>query len=201
MRWLALTVALSCSFDSLYRASAGIPEPDVVLFGSMCVDGVPRSRSNTDVVLTANVEFGGQSHVVGRYQMGDSSAAGDIYVLRIKRESGVDGSAQSLDAARSEQQVNLRVQVGSEPIIDAGTFILDDAGTARRLDLDVGDARGIDGDRDADLMDFAMLQRCFTGSGSSTVAMECTSADRDGDGDIDLDDSRVLVNETAGPCG
>lgn len=203
LRRFLMVVLLAGTGGLSMRALAGIPEPDVVLYGSVCVNGVPRFGADSDVVVTAFVDVSkGEkepvTQLIGRYGMGDSER--DIYVLRIRRESGVDGSEQSANAARAGQTVTVKVQLGSDTAIVATEFPLDDAGTVRRLLLAVGDPRGIDSDSDADLRDVALLQRCFTGSGTGGLGPECAAADREPDGDVDLDDSKALIDELAGPC-
>ncbi|HOA75979.1 MAG TPA: hypothetical protein PKL76_21265 [Phycisphaerae bacterium] len=56
----------------------------------------------------------------------------------------------------------------------------------------------IDGDKDVDQNDFAVLQRCFTGEGG-TVADLCACFDHDGDGDIDLTDVNAFIACGSGP--
>jgi len=182
------------------QAIAGIPEPDVILYGSLCVNGVRQRAAQTDVVVEAVVEVGGNPQVVGRYRMGDNQRAGDSYLLRIQRESGVDGSEQSSDAARAGGQIHVTLQKGNAPPTEAASpFTIDEPGTVRRLDLFVGDV-GLDGDGDGDLKDFALLQRCFTGSGGG-LGTGCSSADLEHDGDVDLDDYKIFRTRIAGPCG
>jgi hypothetical protein len=180
------------------RATAGIPEPDVILYGSVCIDGIRQQGSHTDVTVTATVDIGGIQHVVGQYRMGDSERAGDLYVLRIRRQSGVDGSEQSTDAARAGGQVHVALQKGNASPMEAAQFTIDEPGTARRLNLFVGDV-GLDGDGDADLLDFSKLQRCFTGS-SSGLSEGCASADVDNNGTVDLIDFQIFASRITGPC-
>jgi len=189
-----MILALACAADLSIRAVAGIPEPDVILYGSVCVNGARQRSVQTDVVVEATVDVEGRPQVVGRYRMGDSPPAGDRYVLRIRRESGIDGSPQSADAARANQQVRVTIKNGP-----AASFTLDEPGAVRRLDLFVGDV-GLDGDGDADLKDFAFLQRCFTGSAPGAPVPACAAVDKDHDGDVDLIDYLGVAGALAGPC-
>ncbi|MFH0981088.1 MAG: hypothetical protein V2A79_06085 [Planctomycetota bacterium] len=56
----------------------------------------------------------------------------------------------------------------------------------------------LDDDGDADLKDFALFQRCFTGSGGG-VPSGCTAADLDGDTDVDLTDFHRFQDGFTGP--
>lgn len=178
---------------------AGIPEPDVVAYGSLCLNGVPQTSADTAVVIWATVNVGGTDRVIGEYRMGDNDLAGNLYVLRIRRESGADGSAQGADAARAGQTVRVWVQVGNNTPLEAASFTLPEMGTIERRDLAVGSSLGIDDDSDNDLRDFAKFQRCFTAPGGS-VSQECAAADLDGDNDVDPDDFRLLAESVPGPC-
>lgn len=56
----------------------------------------------------------------------------------------------------------------------------------------------LDGDGDIDLLDYAILQRCFTGP-NGVVNPGCEPGDRDGDGHVDLPDFAVFPNAATGP--
>ena len=195
-----IVLALVCVGSLFIQAMAGIPEPDVILYGSLCVNGVRQRAAQTDVVVEAAVEVEGSPRVVGRYRMGDSERAGDSYVLRIQRESGVDGSEQSSDTARVGGRIHVTLQKGNALPTEAALFTIDDPGTVRKLDLFLGDV-GLDGDGDGDLRDFALFQRCFTGSGPDALSPGCSAADKDHDGDVDLIDYQSVFGALAGPCG
>jgi hypothetical protein len=57
----------------------------------------------------------------------------------------------------------------------------------------------IDGDLDVDLVDFAGLQRCYTGDGSGPVSQTCRAYDFDVDDDVDLTDFDHFLNTVTGP--
>lgn len=56
-----------------------------------------------------------------------------------------------------------------------------------------------DGDGDVDLVDFAGLQRCFTGSGGHAGDACACAFDADGDLDVDVADHAALVDQFSGP--
>ena len=60
-------------------------------------------------------------------------------------------------------------------------------------------AADINADGRADLLDFARLQACFTGTGAGPVAPGCESADLDGNGAVDLDDFAQFQSSVTGP--
>lgn len=62
---------------------AGRPEPDNVLFGSVWAEG--RAVVSTNVVIEAR--RGDAGPVVARYRLGDDPGAGDLFFLRVQRET------------------------------------------------------------------------------------------------------------------
>ncbi len=59
-------------------------------------------------------------------------------------------------------------------------------------------ASDINADGRVDLLDFARLQACFTGTGGGPVTPQCESADLDGNGAVDLDDFAQFQNSVTG---
>lgn len=57
----------------------------------------------------------------------------------------------------------------------------------------------VDYDGDVDLVDFARMQKCWTGSGGGEARCECRAADLDADGDVDGDDYAILHATWGGP--
>ncbi|MCC7293199.1 MAG: hypothetical protein IT449_14155 [Phycisphaerales bacterium] len=57
----------------------------------------------------------------------------------------------------------------------------------------------VDRDGDVDLVDFARLQECWTGSGGGVGRCECRSANFDADGDVDFDDYAIMHATWSGP--
>ncbi|UCC32729.1 MAG: hypothetical protein JSU86_10680 [Phycisphaerales bacterium] len=62
----------------------------------------------------------------------------------------------------------------------------------------VGPSADFDRDGDIDLLDYAILQRCFTGT-EGIVNPGCEPGDRNGDGHVDLPDFAVFPNAATGP--
>jgi hypothetical protein len=85
---------------------AGIPEPDIILFGEVWVGGQPQG-AHDNVSIIARVS-GYPESFLGAYQMGDNPLAGDYYILRIRLESPADGNSQSANAAL----------IGIDPTVD-----------------------------------------------------------------------------------
>jgi hypothetical protein len=56
-----------------------------------------------------------------------------------------------------------------------------------------------DDDGDVDMIDFAFLQRCFSGDGVPVISPECDDAPLDGDNDVDPADVAVLFDCFSGP--
>ncbi|MHC4742853.1 MAG: hypothetical protein ACYS8Z_13135 [Planctomycetota bacterium] len=115
---------------------AGIPEPDLTLFGEVSVQGEPMG-AHDNVSVIARVE-GNPSSLVGAYVMGDNPQAGDYYILRIRLESLADGSEQSSNAALIGQTVNIYVKVSQYLEIFVGSVTVTESGATQYLDLHNG---------------------------------------------------------------
>jgi hypothetical protein len=113
---------------------AGIPEPSLVLYGTLTVDQTTLTSSDQATVIA---RVSGVTLPVGSYTMGDNPAAQSNYVLRIRLESLADGSSQSDDAAVVGQTAQLFVHQGIGPERPAGTYPITASGIVARLDLAV----------------------------------------------------------------
>ena len=119
----ALVVMFRSVLISAQAVLGGIPEPDVILYGKVTINGtaIPSPLpGGTDVTVLARVT--GVTNPVGSYHMGDTANAAISgfaqYVLKIHLESLADGSTQSSDHAIVSQTANLfinRVPAPSNP--------------------------------------------------------------------------------------
>ena len=182
-------------------APAGIPEPDVILYGQVCIGGNPASAED-DVTIIARAMIESQVREVGRYRMGDIPAAtdchgeADCYVLRIRLESvpageTASGTAVILDRAHPAP-VQVYLRQGADPEEQVTEVEIADAGVIRRLDLryPAGTA-DLNGDGHGDLTDYQMFHAAFQGP-SVPCPTVCNPADLNGDGYVDLRDFAVL---------
>jgi len=168
-------------------AWAGIPVPDVLLYGSVFFDNTVLTK-DSDVTIVARVD--GVAQPVGAYHMGNVYAAGDMYALRIRMESGADGSAQSANAARVGQTVKIYAKKGSDPEQLLTTFALSQGGLVQRLNLPPGRPTvkpDFDQDWDVDEDDFAAFEACASGPGVPRSS-GCEGKDFDLDNDVDQAD-------------
>ena len=113
---------------------AGIPEPSLVLHGTLTVDQTTLTSSDRATVIA---RVSGVAQPVGSYTMGDNPAAQNNYVLRVRLESLADGSSQSDNAAIIGQTVQLLVRQGVGPERLAATYLITASGIVARLDLSV----------------------------------------------------------------
>ncbi|MEK6675019.1 MAG: hypothetical protein AABZ47_05115 [Planctomycetota bacterium] len=129
---------------------AAIPEPDVILHGTVLIRG-DQVLASDDVRVVAKVTVPRgippvpTEQIVGIYRMGDSLPAGDNYVLRIRIENlTADGSTtQSTNAAIVGQTASLFVRQGQGGIDrPAGSFLLSAPGIIDLRNLSV-DSCGI----------------------------------------------------------
>jgi len=186
-----LTGTLCCT------AAAGIPEPDYILHGQVCIGGAPASAGD-DVTVIAKAIVQSQLREVGRYKMGDSDAAtdcngdADCYILRIRLESVPVGESPSGTAAilnratPSSAYVFLMQGTGPEQFV--AEIRIADSAVIRRLDLrDAAATADLNGDGRKDLLDHKVLVASLQGPGVSAPGT-CNAADLNGDGHVDLRD-------------
>ena len=76
------------------RAEAGRPQAENIIFGSVWANGRPVAATN----LVIEARRGDVGPVVARYRLGEDPGAGDLFFLRIQRESAPALSPVSVDA-------------------------------------------------------------------------------------------------------
>ncbi len=112
---------------------AGIPEPDMTLFGQVTVGGEPiGAHDNVSIIARVN---GDPDSFVGAYHMGDNPLAGNYYILRIRLESLADGSLRSDNAALIGDTVYIYVKTSDYLEIPAGSVTIQESGVVQQLDL------------------------------------------------------------------
>jgi hypothetical protein len=207
MRSHQLLITCLCTAAMSATAAAGIPEPDVILYGQVCIDGQSAS-SEDDVVIVAKAFVDAQLVQVGRYKMGDHPAAtdcngdADCYVLHVRIESvpsgeSATGRAAILNRANPTTVYLFLVQDGGAELFLTG-FDVTDSGMIRRLDLsNVPGSPDLNGDGHTDLVDYQMLHAMLLGPVVLTPIV-CNPADLNRDGHIDLGDFAILQNEFTG---
>ncbi len=166
---------------------AGIMLPDVVLHGRVNVNCRTATAAD-DMTVLARID--GVSDPVGQYRMGGRASIGDRYALRIRLESGADGSAQSNNAARVGDTVHIFVKQGGGAEQAVADYAITEIGAVVRLNLSIASEAcpgDLDEDGDVDLVDHSSFQKCLTGPGG-TASAECGAADFDNDNDVDLID-------------
>ncbi len=193
-------------------AWAAVPQPDVVLYGELRVNGQLITAADTDgdgvadadVTVIARVNPGSGDQEVGRYRIGAQLSAGNNYALRIRMESLADGTAQSADRAIRGQTVSLYIRDARNPAnvteTLAATYPSGGAtltpGTIDMLALDTtgGPAAcacaDFDGNNLINLTDFTMFAVCFGHNAPSDTcaASAFVCGDLNADGIINLSD-------------
>lgn len=191
-----LLVALLAALTTVVYG--GISVPDAVFYGRIMIDCQPLTTQD-NVKVMAKVD--GVAKPVGTCRMRARAPLGDHYSLHVRLESGADGSPHGDDAARLGDTVHISVQQGDNLAQHVADVVVTEIGLVSQLNLKYpvtpcpGDS---DEDGDADLYDFSMFQRCFTGL-SGSPAPECAQCDFDVDSDIDLDDWRRIRAVFFGP--
>lgn len=183
---------------------AGIPEPDMTLFGEVIVAGRPMGARN-NVSIIARVS-GDPDSLVGACRIGDSPVAGDYYVLRIRLESLADGSAQSSNAALVGQTVNIFVRISDHLEFFAGSVTITESGIAQYLNLYNGSMVFPDADVNTDgvvnFKDLARIAQCWDRRDCGTINDWCNAADIDHSTAVDFIDILTVANswlQTASP--
>lgn len=191
LAWIAVAIA-ACS--PLVRA--GVPQPDVILWGQVLINSQPVTRLDS-VTIIARVD--GVPDPVGMYRMGQSSTAEDNYVLRVRLQAPVAGSAVDDNAAQVGQTVHLRLRIGDGPEEAIQDYVIPGIGILQNLTLSVAVLVGNCNDVDLaiDLADHALFRACFAGP-NLPVSPSCSCADTDGDEDVDLRDWRGVQNAFTG---
>jgi hypothetical protein len=94
--WLTrLATILVLLFWVATRAEAGRPQAENIIFGSIWANGRPVTTTN----LVIEARRGDVGPVVARYRLGDDPGAGDLFFLKIQRETAPALSPVSVDSS------------------------------------------------------------------------------------------------------
>ncbi|MHC4154885.1 MAG: hypothetical protein ACYST6_08195 [Planctomycetota bacterium] len=159
---------------------AGIPEPDIILFGELTVGGQPQG-AHDNVSIIARVS-GDPNSFVGAYQMGDNPLAGDYYILRIRHESLADGSLLPSDnAALIDETVDIFVKPADYLEVYAASVLVEARGMAQYLDLDIDSPIYLSADLNTDgivnFKDFARIAQWWDRQDCGLLNDWCDGAD------------------------
>ncbi|MCC7373457.1 MAG: hypothetical protein IT581_02290 [Verrucomicrobiales bacterium] len=166
-RWSLLAAGAACCLagNVASPARAGLPEPDVVFFGSIAIEGTNVTSRDIDVLV--EIRRAEEGPAIASYRMGDGASYGDRYVIRAKVESRApidDPEASALG--------------------DSVVVVVSKSGTVKAASTQVLSARGAfvnvnfgDIDSDGDGMSDAFEQRYF---GSVTGGNADVDTDNDG---------------------
>jgi hypothetical protein len=175
---------------------AGIPIPDLTLYGEVTVGGEPIG-AHDDVSIIARVN-GDPNSLVGAYRMGDIPSAGDNYVLRIRLESPADGSSQSANAALIGQTVYIFAKISNYLEVPAGSVTIQESGVAQQLDLHNGSVIYPNGDLNADgivnFIDFTRIGNFWNRKDCGAANDWCDGADITHSTAVDLSDVSELAD-------
>ncbi len=175
---------------------AGIPIPDLTLYGEVSVGGEPIG-AHDDVSIIARVN-GNPDSLVGAYRMGDIPSAGDNYVLRIRLESLADGSSQSANAALIGQTVYIFAKISNYLEVPAGSVTVQESGVAQQLDLHNGSVIYPKADLNTDgivnFIDFARIGQFWDRKDCGTANDWCDGADITHSTAVDLLDVSELAD-------
>ena len=165
---------------------AGIPQPDAALYGNVLITGLP-VNSSSDIKVVARVD--GVARPVSAYQMGESTFAGEGYILKLRLEAAAPGSPVRDDAATVGQTARLLVKRGSDPESLVAMYPISTIGTLERLDLNLIVAEPVNcvADGRTNAADHGAFNGCMGGP-TVDVIKACECADVDRSNTVDLRD-------------
>ncbi|MBK8270620.1 MAG: hypothetical protein IPK83_20885 [Planctomycetes bacterium] len=179
----------------LYSAATGaIPEPSVLIWGNLQLNGQPVT-ANDDVRVFARVPEAPDD--IGSYQMGSNLSAGDLFAIQIRLESLADGTAQSTNRALVGQTAQIFIDGGDVPNgpILVANFRICEKGQIRQASLPgiiPGTAGDFDQDCDVDFDDIAPFVNVLLGVDQSPSNI--AAADMDLTGTADGHDIQLFVD-------
>jgi hypothetical protein len=199
-QWIMISFFFVTTLSSA-TAPGGIPEPDNILYGHVCIGGIP-ATSEDDVTVIAKATVDAEVREVGRYRMGDYPPANDChgqddcYILKIRLESVPAGETASGQAVVLDRGNPTPVQIyllqGDDPEVQIAEVEVADSGIIRRLDLrDTPASADLNNDTYVDLTDYDLFHAAFQGP-SVESPTSCNGADLNGDGHVDLRDFALL---------
>ncbi len=200
--WIGLTAGAA--------SGATIPEPDVILYGQVCLAGGPATDSD-DVSVIARTVVNNNVRDVGNYRMGQQPSASnckgetDCFVLRVRMETVPQGENPSGTAVvlnpLTPATVELFVKEGSSPEVSVGQLAASDRGLIRRFNLSAAPiSADINNDTHRDIADYGLLRDALTGPATETT-QPCDPTDINRDGHVDLLDYALLQAEFTGDGG
>lgn len=95
-------------FWAAHSVHAGRPQPENIIFGAVWSGGRPLTATN----LVIEARRGDVGPVVARYRLGEDPGAGELFFLRIQRESAPALSPVSVDA---NEPLTLVVNINGKP--------------------------------------------------------------------------------------
>jgi len=204
-----ITTVVACLIVAGITSASTLPEPDLILYGQVCLaDGPASDQDNVSVIARTMVD--GQPKVVGQYSMGaeasasDCKGGADCYVLRVRVETVPSGATPSGTAVvltpQTPNAVDVYVKQGSAQEVLAASAVVDDRGVIRRIDLPgTALSADIDGNGQTSLPDLVLLRAALTGPATES-AQPCDRTDINRDGYVDLRDVAVIQAEFTGPA-
>ncbi len=176
-------LAVSCILAASTATFASIPEPSVLLYGTLSIGGEPVGAGD-DVRLYAMVPEAPDE--VGSYLMGSNVNAGNLYALQVRLESLADGTQQSNNRALVGQTVQVFAEgddVPGGPVL-LTNFKICERGQVVNIDLPgtvPGNLGDFDGDCDVDFDDLnpfvdVLLGNNMTPSAQVTADMNASGA-------------------------
>ncbi len=198
------TLVLSVSFMAIAMtliASAGIPEPDTIIYGQACISG-SSATDQDDVTIIARADVNGEIREVGRYKMGDHPGASncdgdnDCYVLRIRMESVLAGTSPSDQSVilipNNTSSVQLFVQQGTQTEELSGEIEITGRAMTVKLNIRNGTVTvDLNSDGQKNLLDYKLFKTLFLGPDVPSAAA-CNPADINGDGFVDMRDAALM---------
>lgn len=177
---------------------AGIPEPDITLYGTVAVNNVPKGAGDN---VTINARVSGVASPVGSYPMGDNVAAGDNYVIKIAVDTLTDGSGLMMFLGTSTpaigETVTLYATENGGPEVAVGSYVITSRGITQQLDLTNGPFLDTDFNTDGktNFKDFSTLAQQWQETNCSELNEWCNGVDFDHLNGVDISDLLHFVDD------
>lgn len=191
-----LIIALVFFLTFAATSVAGIPEPDMIFYGTVEIGGVPVTALDNHTIIA---RISGTSTTVGLYNMGDNLNAGNYYVLRVKLESLDDGSAQSGNTTSVNQniQIFIRQPNNEELYVEESPVTITGCGEVQWLPLSangqINYGTNLDGIGTTNIVDFAMFAAQWLQPVCDGTNNNCEGADFDGINGVDIADLFIFA--------
>ena len=189
-----LLIALVFLLMITVASVGGIPEPDMVFYGTVEIGGVPVTALDNHAIIA---RISGTSRTVGFYNMGDNLNADNNYVLKVRLEDLADGSSQNDNCALVGQDIDIYIRQPNNEELFADTASITGQGVVQELDLESDGEIYYGSDLDhngiTNLQDFALFAMEWGEVDCNETNNNCNNANLDRSNGVDVNDLLIFA--------